>query len=137
MRSGGGGGVEVPDELSRHRTANSAWLFCSALSVKRSFVPSVLKSQGRLHSMTPCIHSLACWIFSSTLLYQCCVRWLDWLWGMHTPVGQALTGPQTQVMPLPFTLTVKGTFPALPSLCKSVSVLLLAFVFTGSKLLKS
>lgn len=68
MRSGGGGGgVEAPDGPCWHRRANRAWLFSSALSVQRSFVPSVLKAQGRLHSTAPSIHCLACWLFSSTL----------------------------------------------------------------------
>lgn len=51
-------------------------------------------------------------------------------------MGQALTEPQTQAVPLPFTLTVKGTSPALPSLCRSGSVLLLAFVFYRKEIIK-
>jgi len=56
---------------------------------------------------------------------------------MSTTVEQAPTGPKTRLVPLPFTLRVKGTFPTLPSLCRSVSMLLLAYDFTGRKLLKS
>lgn len=56
---------------------------------------------------------------------------------MSTTVQQAPTGPEARSVPLHFALGVKGTFLTLLSLGRSVSVLLLAFVFTGRKLLKS
>lgn len=47
MRSGSGGGsVEAPHEPCRHRTANSTWLFSSALPVNRSCVPYYAETPG-------------------------------------------------------------------------------------------
>lgn len=56
---------------------------------------------------------------------------------MSYAVTQAPTEFKNQLVFLPFMPRLKGTFSTLPYLCRSVSALLLAVLFTGRKLAKS
>lgn len=55
---------------------------------------------------------------------------------MYTAVEQAPTGPRTQVVPLPFTLTAKGTLPALPSLFQKCICVATCFSFYSKEIIK-